>query len=277
LRAATPSGKLPRTREARQGVEFDEQTSKALEFIYGTRDVLRRRALVHEALGAQPGESVLDVGCGPGFYMAEILERVGPAGRVAGLDTSAPMREMAARRLGSAENVELRDADATALPFDDGSFDAAVSVQVLEYVDDVDRAIAQLHRVLRPGGRVVLWDVDWETVSMHSADPERLERVLAAWDRHLVHRSLPQTLSRRLGEAGFTDVSLTGHSFTTTEFTPDAYGASLVGVIGSYLAGLDDFPDDEWIAWADEQRALGDAGHFYFACVQCCVTARRAS
>ena len=257
-------------------IEFDENIARALEVIYGTRDVLRRRSLVHEALAAAPGERLLDVGCGPGFYVAELLERVGPDGHVSGVDTSAPMLTIAARRVEGYENVEILDAPATALPFESGSFDGAISVQVLEYVDGVALALAELHRVLRPGGRLVVWDVDWETVSMHSADPQRMQRVLEAWDRHLVHRSLPATLAGSLREAGFTDISLAGHSFTTGEFTPDAYGASLVAVIENYLTGLDDFAEDDRRAWADEQRTLGEDGEFYFACIQVCFSATRS-
>ena len=256
-------------------MEFDETTAKALEVIYGTRDVRRRRELVQEAIGASAGERLLDVGCGPGFYVAELLERVGESGHVTGVDTSKPMLAIAARRVEGHANVELLEAPATALPFDSDSFDAAISVQVLEYVEDVAGALSELHRVLRPGGRLVVWDVDWETVSMRTDYPARLRRVLEAWDRHLVHRSLPAVLAASLRDAGFTDISVEGHSFTTGEFTPDAYGASLIGVIGNYLAGLDDFPDEESTAWAQEQSDLGERGEFYFACVQLCVSATR--
>src|SRR3954447_5409945 len=252
-------------------LEVDETPAKALEAIYETRDMLRRRRLVLDALNAHAGERVLDVGCGPGVYAADLLERVGSSGSVAGIDASEAMLALAERR---APGAELVSAPATALPFDDASFDGALSVQVLEYVEDVDRVLSELGRVLRPGGRIVLWDVDWPTVSMHSSDPDRMRRALAAWDRHLVHPSLPRTLGARLRQAGFTDVALEGHAFTTTELTRDAYGGSLVSIIESYLAGLDDFPAAEGAAWAEEQRALGQTGDFYFTCVQCCVTAR---
>ena len=256
-------------------IDFDEKIAQSLEVMYATRDMRLRRSLVLDAIAARPGERVLDVGCGPGFYVAELLDRVGPAGHVSGVDTSAPMLAITARRTDGHDNVKLVEGAATALDFASDSFDAAITVQVLEYVDDVRLALAELHRVLRPGGRLVVWDVDWETASMHSADPERLRRVLEAWDRHLVHRSLPATLATRLRDAGFTDVSIEGHTFTTGELSPDTYGGSLVGVIDHYLTGLDGFDDDERTAWADEQRELGERGDFYFACVQICASARR--
>jgi arsenite methyltransferase len=55
---------------------FDEKLSRQLESNYSRRDFQRRRHLVHEALAARPGERVLDIGCGPGFYVAELLERL---------------------------------------------------------------------------------------------------------------------------------------------------------------------------------------------------------
>lgn len=238
--------------------------------------MLRRRSIVRDAVGVEAGERVLDLGCGPGFYVAELQQQVGPEGSVVGIDMSAPMLALAARRTEGRDNVELHEASATDLPFEDARFDAAVCVQVLEYVADVDAALAECRRVLRPGGRLVVWDVDWATASMHSADPPRMDRVLEAWDRHLAHRSLPRTLTGSLRDAGFEDVSLVGHSFTTNEFVPDAYGAFLVSMIETYLVGLDDFGEDEARAWADEQRELGERGQFYFACVQCCVSATRA-
>jgi len=254
---------------------FDESLLPTLEALYRTQDILRRRALVRHALGAAPGERVLDIGCGPGFYVEELLEEVGPAGSVVGVDDSPQMLAAAARRCERFPNAEFREGDATALPVEDGSFDAAVCVQVLEYVPDTAAALAEMARVVRPGGRAVVWDVDWETLSMHSSDPELSERVLRAWDGHLTHPSLPRTLAPLLRAAGFDDVRAEGHAFATIELSPETYGGANVPFISSYVAGREDIGKEDAERWSEDQRRLGDRGEFYFACIQVCFAATR--
>lgn len=254
---------------------FDENLSRQLESNYSRADFQRRRHLVQDALRARPGERVLDVGCGPGFYVAELAERVGGAGAVVGVDISPAMLAVAARRCEGLANVALHEGPATALPVEDSSFDAALSVQALEFVEDVDAALAELHRVLRPGGRLVVWDVDWSTVSWQSADPDRMARVLRAWDGHLSHPYLPRTLAGRLRSAGFQDVGAEGHTFAAAGYTPDSYGASIVPGIARYVAGRDGITEEEARAWASEQREPADPETFFFACIQFCFMATR--
>ncbi len=255
-------------------LEFDEALAQQLDAVYRTRDVVRRRELVRAAVAAEPGERILDVGCGPGYYVAELAERVGPDGSVTGMDQSGAMLAVAQRRCEGMGNTSFAEGDATALPFDEGAFDVVLSVQVMEYVPDVAAALAEIHRVLRPGGRVVLWDVDWRTASWHSNDPERMERVLAVWDQHLMDPALPRRLAPLMRSAGFTDVRMEGHTFATAEFTQEAYGGSLVGVIEPFVTQCGHADDAQ--AWAAEQRELGERGEFYFAVTQLCFSARRA-
>ena len=254
-------------------LEFDENVARQLEKLYGSRDVLRRRALVRAALGAAPGDAILDVGCGPGFYALELLDEVGLDGHVVGVDSSPQMLAIAADRCAHHDNVDFREGQATALPVEDGSFDRALCVQVLEYVDDATAALAEMRRALRPGGRVLVWDVDWATVSWHSSDPERMARMLSAWDAHLVHPSLPRTLAPRLRAAGFDDVALEGHVFAAIELSPETYVGALQPVIQSFVAAHPEVSAEDREAWVEEQRRLDEAGEFYFACVQFCFTA----
>jgi arsenite methyltransferase len=254
---------------------FNEETGRQLEALYRIGEAMRRRRLVRGALGVAPGERILDVGCGPGFYCAELLEEVGPDGLVVGLDGSPQMLDLATRRCAGWENVEFHEADATALPVKDADFDGVVCVQVLEYVPDTPAALAEFYRALRPGGRVVVWDTDWATVSWHSADPARMARALGVWDEHLVHPSLPRTLGPALRSAGFEDVEGAGHAFATADFDPDTFAAALIPMIERFIAGRNGIGEDQAKAWAVEQQELGERGEFFFACTQFCFTGTR--
>ena len=248
-------------------LEFDDRIVSQLEQAYRSRDMVRRRGRVRAALAARPGDRVLDVGCGPGFFELELIEEVGPDGSVTGVDVSPASVDHARKRSAGHSNLHFEEADATALPAGDGEFDRAFCVQVLEYVPDVDAALRELRRALRPGGRLVVWDVDWATVSMRTEDEARMQRVLAAWDAHLTHPSLPRTLTARLRAAGFEDVRMEAHPFATAELSLETYGGFLVPFVEQVVG------TDEAAAWADEQRHLAERGEFYFACLQFCFAA----
>lgn len=252
---------------------FDEQTAAVVEALYRIRDAERRRRLVREALRATPGERLLDVGCGPGFYVAELLDEVGESGSVVGLDASAAMLQLARRRCAGRDNVELAEADAAGLPVADADFDAALSVQVMEYVPDVGSALAELERALRPGGRLVIWDVDWATLSLHSVDAGLTERVLRAWDEHLAHPSLPRTLAPLLRAAGFESVDMQAHAFATQGLDPETYGGGLAPFIAGFVSGRESVGADEAGRWLAEQRELDERGEFFFSVTQFCFTA----
>jgi len=258
-------------------IVFDERTAQQLDVMYRKRDVLRRRQLVRAALAVETGHRVLDVGCGPGFYSAELLAEVGAKGTVVGVDPSAAMLVAAARRCEGQANAAFHQGNATSLPVADRDFDRALCVQVLEYVADVPAALAELYRVLRPGGRALVWDVDWSTVSWHSAHPDRMQHMLRAWDRHLANPALPRTLAAALRAAGFTEIQAEGHTFVTTELDPETYGGMVLPLVEQYLSGLDDIDSGEAKAWAEEQRELGGRGEYFFAINQFCFTAERSA
>src|SRR5207302_9662533 len=107
------------------------------------------------------GEHGLDIGCGAGFLACELANEVGPAGRMAGLDSSPGMIDAA--RLRAERNqlsgwVEFMLGDAARLEFPSGTFDFVVAVQVYLYVPEIERALAGASRVLRPGGRLAVVD-----------------------------------------------------------------------------------------------------------------------
>jgi arsenite methyltransferase len=256
-------------------ISFNADTAKALDRAYHKRDMLRRRGHVRAALAATPGERILDIGCGPGFYVAELLGEVGPTGSVVAVDASPDMLALARRRCADRANATFREGTANALPVDEADFDAALSVQVMEYVADVPAALSEVRRVLRPGGRVVTWDVDWATAWWYTEDPDRMRRFLTAWDEHLVHPSLPRRMGAHLRHTGFVDVAVQGHSFATVDYDDETFGVMMLGMAADFVPGRNGMTEDEVAAWKAEQRSLAERGEFFFEATQFCFTARK--
>ncbi len=107
------------------------------------------------------GEAVLDLGCGAGFDAFIAAQLVGPAGRVVGIDLSPEMLAMAEAGLKAADfsNLEFRLAQVEDLPFPGESFDVALSNGVLNLIPDKPKALGEVFRVLRPGGRLQACDI----------------------------------------------------------------------------------------------------------------------
>ncbi|MFQ5775082.1 MAG: class I SAM-dependent methyltransferase [Kiloniellaceae bacterium] len=248
-----------------EGLEFDEDASRRIERVYQTPDVVAQRRDVLEALDLTPGERVLDVGSGPGLLAYDMAAAVGPEGRVRGIDLSEDMLAMSRARCAEHPWAEFEPADAAKLPYPDGGFDAAVSTQVYEYVPDIPAALAELYRVLRPGGRAVILDTDYDSLVMHTENRARMARVLAAWDEHFVHAGLPRTLSPQLRDAGFTVRRRAVIPMFNPEYDTDTFSHGMIGIIASFVVGRKGVTREEADAWAAELRELGERGRYFFS------------
>ena len=247
------------------GIQFDAEAARRVEALYQTPDVAAQRRETLKSLDLRQGERVLDIGSGPGLLAHEMAANVGPEGRVRGIDTSEDMLAMSRKRCAEQPQAAFESADATGLPYPDESFDAAVSTQVYEYVPDIPAALAELYRVLRPGGRAVIVDTDYDSLVMYTENPERMDRVLAAWDEHFVHGDLPRTLSPRLRDAGFTLRHRTVIPMFNPEYDSNTYSHGMIGIIASYVAGRNGVTREEADAWAAEFAELGKQGKYFFS------------
>lgn len=237
-------------------LQFDAETARRIEATYTTPDVVAQRREVRRLLALQPGERVVDIGAGPGFLAAEMAAE---GAHVYAVEPSASMRELAGAR---GVDMEILDGSAETLPLPDGTLDAAVATQVLEYVPDVAGALAEIRRVLRPGGRVVLLDTDWDSVVWHSADADRTRAVLAAWEEHLADPYLPRTLGAALRDAGFAEVVPSVWPLFNAGGEPDTFSNGLVPVIAAFVVGRKGVTADIAQAWVDDLAALGEATFF---------------
>lgn len=149
------------------------------------------RDMALKQLNLTAGEVVLEIGFGTGHCLKQMAEAVGPSGKVHGIDISSGMMAVSKRRLEAAglENrVELTCADAANMPYPNAEFDAVFSSFALELFDspEIPRVLAEVRRVLRPGGRVGV-------VSMAKGDGTSVLLRLYEW----AHKMLPQFVNCR--------------------------------------------------------------------------------
>lgn len=246
-------------------LHYDEQATKRLLAAYLTPDVIAQREQFLGALAPRPGERALDVGSGPGFLAAAIAEAVGPSGAVYGVDISEPLLAVARAHCAHQSWVEFRRADATRLPFSDNEFDAVISTQVLEYVRDVEGALAEIHRVVRPTGRVVIVDTDWDSIVWHSSNRERMNRVLLAWEQHAADSCLPRTMANKLRRVGLRVESQQIIPLFNPTYDPNTYSNRIIDLIVPFVTGRNGVTGEEAEAWARELRQSGEQGDYFFS------------
>lgn len=162
------------------------------------------------------GAGVLDVGCGTGAT-TRVLARWPGVAKVVGIDPSpvflAKARELAAEH----RHVTFRQGDVRALDFDDGSFDVAVVHTCLTHVPEPERALAELRRVLRPNGRLAVFDGDYATTTAAIGDFDPIQSCVDAAMAALVHdRWLARRLPGLVATAGFEVERFDGHAYVQT-------------------------------------------------------------
>ncbi|PRY23295.1 methyltransferase domain-containing protein [Pseudosporangium ferrugineum] len=232
----------------------------ALEAMSRHPEIRRVRDIAWQALRPEPGQRLLDAGCGAGDMARELAAAVAPGGEVVALDYSAAtLAEARARHAGGA--IRYVTGDVGALDFEDGSFDGVWCERVLQHVDDADAAISELARVTRTGGRICLLDTDWASLAFDGVDGTLAGTVLGHLHGRLTprQRDMGRTLRRRLLDRGLTDVRAT----PVTCFFPDPASAAVVLPMVNH-----DVPEeswmtpagvrDEWLAQVDTAGARGD-------------------
>ena len=154
----------------------------------------------------RPGDVVVDLGSGGGIDVLLSARRVGPTGRAIGVDFTPEMLSLARRNAAQAgvDNVELLDAHIDDVPLPDGTVDVVISNCVINLAADKPAVFAEIHRLLRPGGRLGVSDI---VTDDHLTDAQRTERSGAVGC--LAGALGVSDYRTGLEAAGFTDVSIT--------------------------------------------------------------------
>jgi SAM-dependent methyltransferase len=260
--------------------KFGARDVARIEALYTAPAIATQRARTRAVLGARPGERGLDVGCGPAFLACELGREVGASGRIVGIDESPDMLEAARARIareGLGDRVEVRQGDATRLEFPDGAFDLVTGVQVYLYVADVERALGEAARVLRPGGRLAVVDTDWDSCVWLTADRERHRRVMEGRLAHFAHPHLPVQLPGLLHRAGLELAHAEAIPLLELAGGADTFGGGLIGPTAD-LAVRYGLPQDAVEAWKADLLARARAnepGQYFFSVTRYLFVATR--
>jgi SAM-dependent methyltransferase len=180
----------------------------------------RMRLAFLRAIPIRRRDTVLEVGCGTGVILRDLIPMVGPGGRLAGIDPSRTVIA-AARRLCRGTGMTLREADGTKLPFRDDGFDVTLAITVLLHVADPTAVVHEMARVTRPGGRVALQDQDFGTVVVTHPDRAMTSHIFeGVLERLYEEPHSGRRLPGLLRSAGLEQVRLRTDVFQDTTLTP---------------------------------------------------------
>jgi ubiquinone/menaquinone biosynthesis C-methylase UbiE len=270
--------------DAWQGMETaDIERARALcarlESRARAEDEIAARAAYLELIGIAPGERILDVGCGSGVVTRDAARRVAPGGMVVGLDPS-PALLTVAREIADQESVggliQWREGDARSLPFGDGEFDAALAVTSLAHIPGGEQAIPEMVRVVRPGGRVGIFERDTDSFIVAHPDRDTTRRIVTVFsDQQSTDGWLARRLPGLLRQMGLLDVRT--RAFTPLETDASGFYAGAAERIAETAVKAEAITEQERQRWVDALHEEQAAGRFIAGLTQLFVWGTKSS
>lgn len=242
------------------------------------RFVRHLKLRTYELMRIEPGARVLDAGCGPASDTLALAALVGPGGSVAGIDQDATMVAEADRRAlaaGLGLIASHRCASVLSLPFDDETFEACRFERLFTYLPDPGRALAEIARVTKRGGRIVGLESDWGTLSIDATDTET-ERALA---RTRAERLMPSGYAGRqlyglFRRQGLLDLTIEIHPLHSTSYAFARQAAVFDETEAAALAA-GAISEAQLREWRRDLEQADAAGTFFSALSQVMVSGRK--
>lgn len=251
-----------------------ETAADWLAALSSVAEVFAYKTLSYDLLHLGAGQTVLDIGCGIGDDTRALAQRVAPGGSAVGVDAEVGMIAQARERQTLQDSADVQPefivASAEDLPLEDDRFDGARMDRVLQHVGNPVRALREIHRVLRPGGRVALVEPDWKTMAVYPGSPigsgdDHTFAAITAWHvAHTPHPLVGRQLRALLVETGFTQVEVRTIAYSSTNFQLADLVMELSHVAQEVAAEeYSSVTKSEADAWLDAARRAEADGRFF--------------
>jgi SAM-dependent methyltransferase len=253
-------------------MDFTGEIATIQQRLAACHEMAARRHAVLQELAPRRGERVIEVGCGAGLLLREIGLALGPHGLAAGVDVSPDQIDAATRECTGVPAVKPMVCDIRALDYPDGVFDAAVAVQVVEYIGDAEGALAELRRVLKPGGRFHCLATNWDSAFWHGPDEALTAEITEVWDSHAPWPNLPARLPPMLARAGFGAIRTLPVPIVNPDLHENTFAWWIARLMAAHAVaeGVAEARADQWLAGLDEAEGQGE---FFFSSVPILTTA----
>lgn len=248
---------------AEQPDEVLKRIATAMEMRANDPSMARICADYMTAIDAPAGARMLEIGCGGGAATRHVLAHATP-GELIAIDPSHGLIEIARNALGQDGRVRFEIGDAVDTGQPDNSFDVVIAHTVYSHLPDPQAALTEAFRVLKPGGRLVVFDGDYATITMALFEGDPLESVVGAIHRNTVHAPyIMRTLPRMMATAGFIDLQSDAYGFVQTSPADYIVGLAQRSLDSAVKAG--EIARDLADGYVREARARVTEGTFYGA------------
>jgi ubiquinone/menaquinone biosynthesis C-methylase UbiE len=248
-----------------ESMKYDEDWANRLIKIYSTPDIVKQREIVISTLNLQPNSRILDIGSGPGLLIEDMAKTVDQRGLICGIEISAPFIALSQERCSHLSQVEIREGDATSLPYSNEEFNVAVSTQVYEYIKDIDGCLKEIFRILKPGGRATIVCTDWDTILWNTDNKDRMDQILKTFETHCADPRLPRKIIPKLRNVGFVINNLDVYTIVNPEYNENTYSHGIIDFIVSFVSGKNGITPEEVKSWAGELHQKGDENNYFFS------------
>lgn len=247
------------------------QITDALRKLPGIVELTKRG---FEHLEIAPGDSLLEVGCGTGEDSRNFSELVGTTGLVTAIDTSDTMLEEAKRRTPKSQsNITYHNADIQKVDFASASFSKCWSQRVFQHLPNPEQALGEIHRVLKPEGRLVILDTDWETFVIDSTNKKLTRKITEGFCDIIQNGWIGRQLPRLCTQANFQVVDYFSNTIIANDlnFLLNHLG---VNEVLHYLTQQNEVSSTEVKSWKEELQRNSDAGSFFYSVTMFGVAAK---